>query len=101
MTKINDLLVKISKRTKDGVESWEGTATLPGLAPAKVTKLKTNESKFGTRSDLTAAAKRLANRYGFGEVRFEGVGVEKTEDKKTETHKPRTRKTTEVETVSA
>ena len=81
MSKTNDLLVKVSKRTANGVESWEGTANLPGLTPAKVTKSKTNESKFSTRSALTSAAQKLATRYGFSEVKFEGAGVAKSEEK--------------------
>lgn len=72
MSKTNDLLVKVSKRTTNGVESWEGTANLPGLTPAKVTKAN-SESKFSTRSTLEKAAQKLAIRYGFDEVKFEGT----------------------------
>ncbi len=78
----NNLRVKITKRTTDGVESWEGTASLPGVKPTKLTKAKSNESKFSTRSALTSAAQRLADRYGFSDVEFEGTGVEKKETKK-------------------
>jgi len=94
MTKTNDLLVKVSKRTKDGVESWEGTATLPGFAPTKLTKLKTNDSRFRTRSSLTDAARRIANRYGFTEVKFEGVGCDTT--KKTTKSKNKSTENVEV-----
>lgn len=73
MSKTNDLLVKISKRTTNGVETWEGTANLPGVAPTKLTKARTNESRFSTRSALTSAAQKLAVRYGFSEVKFEGA----------------------------
>jgi len=77
-----NLLVKITKRTTKGVESWEGTANLPGVQPTKLTKAKTNESKFSTRSALTSAAQRLATRYGFNDVQFEGAGAEKKTSKK-------------------
>lgn len=68
-----NLTVKITKRTANGAESWEGTVSLPGVAPTKLVKAKTNESKFSTRSALTGAAQRLAERYGFSEVKFEGA----------------------------
>lgn len=69
----NNLVVKVSRKTKDGVESWEGTVSLPGVAPTKLTKSKGSESKFNTRSALTTAAQKLAARYGFGDVEFEGA----------------------------
>jgi hypothetical protein len=71
-----NLIVKITKRTADGVEAWEGTASLPGVRPSKIVKSKSDESKFSTRSALTSAAQRLATRYGFSDVRFEGAGSE-------------------------
>ncbi len=98
MSKSNELLVKISKRNKGGVESWEGTATLPGLTPAKVAKSKSSESKFSTRSALTSAAQRLASRYGFSEVKFEGAGSEKPKAEKTEKSPRRNKKATETTT---
>lgn len=73
-----NLTVKLVKRTTNGSESWEGTVALPGVAPTKLLKAKTNESKFATRSGLTTAAQKLATRYGFSEVKFEGA----TENKK-------------------
>ena len=79
----NNLLVKITKRTTKGVESWEGTAALPGVLPTKITKVKTNESRFSTRSALTNAAQRLATRYGFSDVQFEGENAKKTAKKST------------------
>jgi hypothetical protein len=97
----NNLMVKISKRTKDGVESWEGTVTLPGVLPTKLTKSKTEESKFSTRSTLISAAQRLATRYGFIEVQFEGVGVEKPSvEKKTEKPRRKTESKVSTETVT-
>jgi hypothetical protein len=93
-----NLLVKITKRTTKGIESWEGTANLPGVLPTKLTKSKTNESKFSTRSALTSAAQRLATRYGFSDVQFEGVGTEKTVAKKTSS--PRRTKNSETSEVS-
>lgn len=90
MSKTNDLLVKVSKRTTNGVESWEGTANLPGLTPAKVTKSKTDDSKFSTRSTLERAAQKLAVRYGFSEVKFEGAAP---------SDKPKARRTKKTESV--
>lgn len=81
-----NLTVKISKRGAKGAESWEGTVNLPGVAPTKLVKAKTNESKFSSRSALTSAAERLAERYGFADVKFEGA-VETTAPKATTTKK--------------
>lgn len=77
-----NLLVKITKRTSQGVESWEGTANLPGVQPTKLTKANGSESKFSSRTALTNAAERLASRYGFEEVKFEGATNDKKKTKK-------------------
>lgn len=93
----NNLTVKISKKTKGGVESWEGTVALPGVKPTKLTKAKTDDIQFNTRSALTSAAQRLATRYGFSEVEFEGAGSEKKE-RKTESKPRRSTKKVTTET---
>lgn len=75
-----NLLVTVKKKTSNGVESWEGTAVLPGFQPTKLTKSK--GVAFSSRSALTNAAKRLAVRYGFDKVEFDGVVEEKKKSSK-------------------
>lgn len=77
-----NLNVKISKRNTNGTDTWEGTVALPGVAPTKLLKSKTNESLFFTRSGLTSAAQRLAARYGFSEVKFQETDLNLLEVKK-------------------
>jgi hypothetical protein len=88
-----NLTVKVTKRVTKGEESWEGTVNLPGVAPTKLVKSKTNESKFTTRNALTGAAQRLASRYGFADVKFEGAG-------ETTTKKIPTRRRTTAESTT-
>lgn len=98
-----NLTVKITKRTTKGEQAWEGTVSLPGVAPTKLVKAKTNESRFSTRTALAGAAQRLAERYGFAEVKFEGAIEAKEQD--TKKNKKRTttkrRQTTQTTTESA
>ena len=77
-----NLNVKVSKRSTKGTEAWEGTVTLPGVAPTKLLKSKTNESLFLTRYGLATAAQRLAERYGFSEVKFQGDNLTSAQPKK-------------------
>lgn len=84
---MKNLHVKVSKRTSNGAESWEGTVSLPGLLPTKVAKTNTTDSKFTTRSALTSAAQRLAARYGFDDVEFEGGEQKKPATKKSSSKK--------------
>ncbi len=88
-----NLVVKISKRNNNGAEAWEGTVNLPGALPTKLAKSKTQESKFSTRSAVTAAAKNFATRYGFADVRFEGITDAKTTTKKSASKRPSSSKT--------
>jgi hypothetical protein len=89
---MSNLIVKVTKRTTNGNSSWEGTANLPGVRPTKIVKSKTSESTFTTRSALTGAAQRLAVRYGFNDVKFEG----ESEPTSTKTKKTSSKKTTLV-----
>lgn len=55
------LTVKINKKSKDGVDGFEGTVEIPGLSRSKVSK-KDGTTFFASKSSLNTVAKSLAKR---------------------------------------
>lgn len=68
---MSNLICKITKKKRDGADSWEGTVTLPNVAPTKLIKTKTRESTFSTRAQVVSAAERFAQKFG-----FDGVSID-------------------------
>ena len=68
---LNALSVKISKRRHDGEEIWEGTLSLQGARPTKLTKSKSQETSFANASAVRKAAERFAAAHNYDGVKFE------------------------------
>lgn len=62
---MSSLQVKITKRRHDGKDMWEGVVSLPNTKPTKLTKSKSQETAFGTRGAVVAAAEKFAERFNF------------------------------------
>lgn len=85
----NALVVKIARRRHDGAEFYEGTASIQGARPTKLTKSKTEETAFSREADLRRAAASFAKRHSYGEVKFEGgTNAKVNKTAKTTTKKP-------------
>lgn len=65
------LQVRVTSRTKDGQETFQGTATIPGLKPTKIVKKKDGCSEFSTVSAVRTSARSIAKTLG-----FEGVELD-------------------------
>lgn len=75
-TTTNNLEVKVTSSEKDGVISFEGSVTLPGLARTKLARAD-GTTKFTTVSTLKGAARRLAQKYGYEGVEYAETQVRK------------------------
>jgi len=68
----NVLSVRVARRNRNGVESWEGTVSLPGLQPTKLVRRADNTTSFSTRSALATSARSLATQLNYtGGVAFD------------------------------
>jgi hypothetical protein len=80
----NTLTVKVTKRKHNGTEVWEGTASVQGARPTKLTKSKSQETAFSTASAVKKAAEKFASSHGYAGVKFDeptaaaGTKVSKT-----------------------
>jgi hypothetical protein len=66
----NALEVKVTARKGDGQEWWEGTVTLDGVKPTKLTRKSDGMTRFTTKSAVQGAARRFAERYGYSGADF-------------------------------
>src|SRR3954470_22562515 len=90
------LVCKITKKTVEGSDLWEGQVSLQGAKPTKLTKSKTGETTFGSKSSLSASARAFAERLGFDSVEFTDSATNKLANKESKPNKTRTqRKQTE------
>lgn len=64
------LNVKVTKRKSNGSELWEGTASIKGAIPTKLTKSKSKETVFNTASAVKKAAEKFADNHGYVGVKF-------------------------------
>jgi len=62
MSKVLHLTVR--ERKLDGESVFEGVAQLEGGTPFKLTKSRSTETRFTTRSSLTQSATNFAKRFG-------------------------------------
>lgn len=58
------LNVTVRERKQDGSSIFEGVAQLDGGTSFKLTKSRSDETRFTTRSSLTQSAGNFARRYG-------------------------------------
>lgn len=65
------LTVKVTKRKHNGTEVWEGTASVQGARPTKLTKSKSQETAFSTASAVKKAAEKFATTHGYAGVKFD------------------------------
>jgi hypothetical protein len=92
---MSKLTVKVSAKQKNGTESWEGTVSLPGARPTKLTRKSDNSTSFSTRSAVNSAAQRFAETYGFSGIEApvaKATTVKKAAKKKAATTKKSTAK---------
>lgn len=71
------LVCKITKKNVNGSDVFEGQVELQGAKPTKLTKAKTGETTFGSRSTVNNAAQKFAERHGFEGVEFTEPGAKK------------------------
>lgn len=66
----NPLQVKVTSRksSDDASEFWEGTVTLEGVKPTKLSRKSDSSTKFTSRSSVVGAARRFAERYGYSDI---------------------------------
>ena len=64
----NLLPVRIRESKKDGVSYYDGTVELAGVLPTKITKSRSRETKFSSRTTLTQSANSFAKRHGYSGV---------------------------------
>lgn len=76
------LNVKLSSRSQDGQEMWEGTAYLPGLKPSKIVNNSNDSTFFESRNAVATAARHRAKKLGFENADFEGSTAIKVAAKK-------------------
>jgi hypothetical protein len=82
------LAVKVTKRKHNGTEVWEGTASVQGARPTKLTKSKSQETAFSTATAVKKAAEKFATTHGYASVKFD----EPTTAKVSKTAKTTTKK---------
>lgn len=75
---VKNLPVKLSTKTQDGLEVWEGTVYFAELRPAKLVRKSDKSTTFATRQAVLNAARSVAKTYG-----FDGVAVENPKARKT------------------
>lgn len=89
----NTLTVKVTKRKFNGSEVWEGTASVQGVRPTKLTKSKSQETAFSTAGAVKKAAEKFATTHGYAGVKFDEKTVSVKVSKTTKTTKaPSTKK---------
>lgn len=76
-TSSNTLTVKVSSKTQDGREVWEGTVFFPELKATKLVRKSDKSTTFGNRQSVVNAARQLATKYGFSEVSIEAPKAKK------------------------
>jgi len=84
MSSNKNLEVRISSRTTNDVQTWEGTITLPGLRSAKLVQRSTGNTTFASRSALLTSARSFARSIGYSSA-SEPVAVVKKAAKKSNT----------------
>lgn len=62
---MSTLLLKISSRTVNEQEVWEGTVNLCGVRPTKLVRKSDGSTTFGARSAVLVAARQVAKRFGY------------------------------------
>lgn len=66
---MSTLNAKVTSKATDGEEFWEGTVSIPGLKPTKVTRAD-GTTKFNNRSTLLSALRNRAKSLGFESVDY-------------------------------
>lgn len=61
----SSLQVKVTSRTREGSEEWQGTVTIPGLRPTKLVRKSDGSLVFASRSSVLTSARSLAKKFGF------------------------------------
>lgn len=93
---MNNLTVKITSKTKNGQEAWEGVVNVAGLMPTKLVRKSDNTTYFGTRAAVLSAAKSVAKKFGYSGVE---IAVAKRPTTKKTKKTKMTKMTTTVPTV--
>lgn len=60
-----NLEIKIVSRSTNGVESFEGTVSIPGTKPTKLVRSTDGQTTYANRSSLLNSARNLAKKLGF------------------------------------
>tara|TARA_Y100000034_G_C6887359_1_gene407589 strand:- start:1850 stop:2107 length:258 start_codon:yes stop_codon:yes gene_type:complete len=65
---MSSLQLKITSKTTEGKESFQGTVTIPGLKPTKLARKSDGCSCFSSSSAVRTSARSLAKSLGFDGV---------------------------------
>lgn len=65
MSSNGTLTVKVTSRTQEGSQAWEGTVTLAGVRPSKLTRKSDGSTHFSTRAAVVQAANNFANSHNY------------------------------------
>lgn len=74
----NTLQVRVTSR-KSATENWfEGTVSIAGLKPTKLSRKSDGSTQFSSRSALSGAARNVAKSLGYSDVDFGEQAAAKT-----------------------
>jgi hypothetical protein len=72
------LTVKVTKKKCNNEVLWEGTASVAGARPTKLTKSKSQDTTFSTAGAVKKAAEKFATTHGYEGVKFDEAAAAKT-----------------------
>ena len=67
----NTLSVRVTNRKNESGDFFEGTVSIAGLKPTKLSRKSDGSTQFPTKSALSGAARNLAKSLGFADVSIE------------------------------
>jgi hypothetical protein len=95
------LAVKVTRRRHNGEDIWEGTVSVQGVRPTKLTKSKSQETGFSTSSAVKKAAEKFATNHGYAGVKFDEPAATTKVSKTSKTSTKKSTPTKKSESCSA
>jgi hypothetical protein len=62
---MNQMPIKVSSKSFDGTNVYEGTVNIPGIKPTKLVRKADGTTRFVSRSAVLTSARSLAKRLGY------------------------------------
>jgi len=93
----NTLSVRVTNRKSETGDFYEGTVSITGLKPTKLSRKSDGSTQFPTKSALSGAARNLAKSLGFADVEIQDTTL-KVAAKKSPSPKDKATKATKATT---